>query len=74
MALFCLNKKVPPRYIWGVCPDCPVDDCPTEPRYLETAVKSLAKFNEESEQTHYFSVLNVTRGSMQVSQGSHDLL
>lgn len=61
----CNLQPVPPRYIWGVCPDCPVDDCPTEPRYLETAVKSLAKFNEESEQTHYFSVLNVTRGSMQ---------
>ncbi|XP_021250342.1 fetuin-B [Numida meleagris] len=61
----CVLQPVPPRYIWGVCPDCPVDDCPTEPRYLETAVKSLAKFNEESEQTHYFSVLNVTRASMQ---------
>ncbi|XP_015727428.1 fetuin-B [Coturnix japonica] len=61
----CNLQPVPPRYIWGVCPDCPVDDCPTEPKYLETAVKSLAKFNEESEQTHYFSVLNVTRASMQ---------
>ncbi|XP_072200948.1 fetuin-B [Excalfactoria chinensis] len=61
----CNLQPVPPRYIWGVCPDCPVDDCPTEPKYLEAAVKSLAKFNEESEQTHYFSVLNVTRASMQ---------
>ncbi|OXB82455.1 UNVERIFIED_CONTAM: hypothetical protein H355_000713 [Colinus virginianus] len=61
----CILQPVPPRYIWGVCPDCPVDDCPTEPKYLETAAKSLAKFNEESEQTHYFSVLNVTRASMQ---------
>ncbi|OWK58001.1 Fetuin-B, partial [Lonchura striata] len=43
----------------------PVDDSPTKPEYLEAAVRSLAKFNGESEQTHYFSVLNVTRASMQ---------
>ncbi|KAM7107003.1 LOW QUALITY PROTEIN: fetuin-B [Ciconia maguari] len=61
----CILQPVPPRYIHRVCPDCPVDDCPTEPRYLEAAVQSLAKFNEESQQTHYFSVLNVTRASMQ---------
>ncbi|KAF1489846.1 Fetuin-B, partial [Megadyptes antipodes antipodes] len=61
----CILQPVPPRYIWTVCPDCPVDDCPTEPKYLEAAVQSLAKFNAESEQTHYFSVLNVTRASMQ---------
>ncbi|NXJ43930.1 FETUB protein, partial [Ciconia maguari] len=61
----CILQPVPPRYIHRVCPDCPVDDCPTEPRYLEAAVQSLDKFNEESQQTHYFSVLNVTRASMQ---------
>uniref|UniRef100_A0A8B9D1K0 Fetuin B n=1 Tax=Anser cygnoides TaxID=8845 RepID=A0A8B9D1K0_ANSCY len=61
----CVLQPVPPRYIWAVCPDCPVDDCPTEPKYLEAAVQSLGKFNGESEQTHYFSVLNVTRASMQ---------
>ncbi|KAK4820119.1 hypothetical protein QYF61_020494 [Mycteria americana] len=61
----CILQPVPPRYIHKGCPDCPVDDCPTEPRYLEAAVQSLAKFNEESQQTHYFSVLNVTRASMQ---------
>ncbi|KFV12765.1 Fetuin-B, partial [Pterocles gutturalis] len=61
----CILQPVPPRYIWTVCPDCPVDDCPTEPKYLEAAVQSLAKFNEKSEQTRYFSVLNVTRASMQ---------
>ncbi|KAI1235955.1 Fetuin-B, partial [Lamprotornis superbus] len=43
----------------------PVDDSSTKPEYLETAARSLAKFNEESEETHYFSVLNVTRASMQ---------
>ncbi|NXC50432.1 FETUB protein, partial [Penelope pileata] len=61
----CVLQPVPPRYIWNRCPDCPVDSSPTEPKYLETAVQSLAKFNEMSEQTHYFSVLNVTRASMQ---------
>ncbi|KFQ37069.1 Fetuin-B, partial [Mesitornis unicolor] len=61
----CTLQPVPPRYISTICPDCPVDDCPTEPRYLETAAQCLAKFNEESEQTHYFAVLNVTRASMQ---------
>ncbi|NXH23852.1 FETUB protein, partial [Myiagra hebetior] len=61
----CTLQPVPRTYIWSICPDCPVDDSPTKPEYLETAVRSLAKFNAESEQTHYFSVLNVTRGSMQ---------
>ncbi|XP_009991344.1 PREDICTED: fetuin-B [Tauraco erythrolophus] len=61
----CILQPVPPRHIWSVCPDCPADDCPTEPKYLEAAVQSLAKFNGESEQTHYFSVLSVTRASMQ---------
>ncbi|NXI38547.1 FETUB protein, partial [Galbula dea] len=61
----CTLQPVPPRNIQKICPDCPVDHCPTKPRYLEAAVQSLAKFNEESTQTHYFSVLNVTRASMQ---------
>ncbi|XP_014727055.1 PREDICTED: fetuin-B [Sturnus vulgaris] len=61
----CTLQPVPRRYIWSVCPDCPVDDSPTKPEYSETAARSLAKFNEESEETHYFSVLNVTRASMQ---------
>ncbi|XP_010169568.1 fetuin-B [Antrostomus carolinensis] len=61
----CILQPVPPRHISTVCPDCPVDDSPTKPKYLETAVQTLAKFNEKSEQTHYFSVLNVTKASMQ---------
>ncbi|KGL84758.1 Fetuin-B, partial [Tinamus guttatus] len=61
----CVLQPVQRRYIRAMCPDCPVDDCPTEPKYLEVAAQSLAKFNEESEQTHYFSVLNVTKASMQ---------
>ncbi|NXG55995.1 FETUB protein, partial [Hemiprocne comata] len=61
----CTLQPVPPRYIWTICPDCPVDDCPSEPTYWKAAVQSLAKFNEESEQPHYFSILNVTRASMQ---------
>ncbi|NXP13747.1 FETUB protein, partial [Thinocorus orbignyianus] len=59
----CTLQQVSP--IWSICPDCPVDDCPTEPKYLEAAAQSLAKFNQESQQRRYFSVLNVTRASMQ---------
>ncbi|NXG26332.1 FETUB protein, partial [Grallaria varia] len=65
----CTLQPVPRRYIWSICPDCPVDDNPTNPEYLDTALQSLAKFNQESEQTHYFSVLNVTRASMQWVSG-----
>lgn len=61
----CTLQPVPGKYIWSICPDCPIDDSPTKPEYLEAAARSLAKFNEESEETHYFSVLNVTRASMQ---------
>ncbi|NXA05613.1 FETUB protein, partial [Sapayoa aenigma] len=61
----CTLQPVPPSYIGSICPDCPLDDNPTKLMYLDTAVQSLAKFNKESEQTHYFSVLNVTRASMQ---------
>ncbi|NWR50097.1 FETUB protein, partial [Regulus satrapa] len=61
----CTLQPAPRRYIWSVCPDCPADDSPTKPEYSEAAERCLAKFNGESEQTHYFSLLNVTRGSMQ---------
>ncbi|XP_032924103.1 fetuin-B [Catharus ustulatus] len=61
----CTLQPVPRRYISSICPDCPLDGSPTQPEYRAAAVRSLAKFNEESEETHYFSVLNVTRGSMQ---------
>ncbi|XP_063264258.1 fetuin-B [Prinia subflava] len=61
----CTLQPVPRRYISSACPDCPVDAPPDQPQYLEAAVALLAKFNAESEQTHYFSVLNVTRASMQ---------
>ncbi|XP_005484891.2 fetuin-B [Zonotrichia albicollis] len=61
----CTLQPVPGKYIWSICPDCPIDGSPTKPEYLEAAARSLAKFNAESEQTHYFSVLNVTRASMQ---------
>ncbi|NWI96175.1 FETUB protein, partial [Pitta sordida] len=61
----CTIQPVPRRYIGSVCPDCPLDDDPSRPVYLDAAGQSLAKFNEESEQTHYFSLLNVTRASMQ---------
>uniref|UniRef100_A0A8C8REX1 Fetuin B n=1 Tax=Pelusios castaneus TaxID=367368 RepID=A0A8C8REX1_9SAUR len=61
----CTLQPVPSSSFLRLCPDCPIRGCPTEPKYLEAAVVSLAKFNKESEQTHYFSVLNVTKASMQ---------
>ncbi|CAM5137963.1 unnamed protein product [Eretmochelys imbricata] len=61
----CTLQPVPSSSFLRICPDCPVPDCPTEPKYLETAAVSLAKFNKESEQAHHFSVLNVTKASMQ---------
>ncbi|NXO26128.1 FETUB protein, partial [Cisticola juncidis] len=61
----CTIQPVPRRYISSVCPDCPLDVAPDQPEYLEAAAACLAKFNAESEQTHYFSLLNVTRASMQ---------
>ncbi|KYO20501.1 fetuin-B precursor isoform B [Alligator mississippiensis] len=61
----CTLRPVPTRSILMLCPDCPIFGCPTEPKYLETAVVSLAKFNSESTEAHYFSVLNVTKASMQ---------
>ncbi|KAM8804871.1 LOW QUALITY PROTEIN: fetuin-B [Eudromia elegans] len=62
--------QFPCTCIWATCPDCPYD-CPTESKQLEVAAQSLAKFNEESEQTHYFSVLNVTKASMLVASPAH---
>uniref|UniRef100_A0A8C3S2A4 Fetuin B n=1 Tax=Chelydra serpentina TaxID=8475 RepID=A0A8C3S2A4_CHESE len=61
----CTLQPVPSSSFLRICPDCPVPGCPTEPKYLETAAVSLAKFNKESEQAHQFSVLNVTKASMQ---------
>ncbi|KFP86395.1 Fetuin-B, partial [Acanthisitta chloris] len=61
----CTLQPVPSRYIWSVCPDCPVNGNVSEPECIESALLCLAKFNEESEQTNYFSLLNVTRVSMQ---------
>ncbi|EMP27490.1 Alpha-2-HS-glycoprotein [Chelonia mydas] len=63
--VFVIFYKVPSSSFLRICPDCPVPGCPTEPKYLETAAVSLAKFNKESEQAHHFSVLNVTKASMQ---------
>ncbi|NXY90959.1 FETUB protein, partial [Alcedo cyanopectus] len=65
----CTLQTVSRRYIWTLCPDCPVDDPPNDPRYSAAAFQCLAKFNEESEQTNYFSVLEVTRAAMQWMNG-----
>nr|XP_006138536.1 fetuin-B isoform X1 [Pelodiscus sinensis]XP_006138537.1 fetuin-B isoform X2 [Pelodiscus sinensis] len=61
----CTLQPVPSSSIVRLCPDCPTPGCPTEPKYLEAAVVSLDKFNKESKEAHLFSVLNVTKASMQ---------
>ncbi|XP_074860538.1 fetuin-B [Carettochelys insculpta] len=61
----CTLQPVPSSSVLRICPDCPIPGCPTEPKYLETAVVSLDKFNKESDQVHFFSVLNVSKASMQ---------
>ncbi|XP_060098613.1 fetuin-B-like [Heteronotia binoei] len=61
----CVLRPPPASAIAKFCPDCPVPGDPTEPRFLEAATLSLAKFNAESNHTHYFNVHNVTRARSQ---------
>ncbi|KAL8188096.1 UNVERIFIED_CONTAM: hypothetical protein K2H54_061224 [Gekko kuhli] len=61
----CVLRHVPAAVIAKMCPDCPTPKDPTEPECLEAATQSLAKFNAESNHTHYFKVHNVTRASYQ---------
>nr|XP_056706339.1 fetuin-B-like [Euleptes europaea] len=61
----CILHPVPGSVIVRTCPDCPTPDDPTEPRFQEAATLSLAKFNEESNHTHYFNLYNVTRARSQ---------
>ncbi|XP_077204031.1 uncharacterized protein LOC143842761 [Paroedura picta] len=61
----CALRTIPPRVITQSCPDCPTPGDPTQPHYVEAAKKSLAKFNKESNHTHYFNVHDVTKAQMQ---------
>lgn len=49
-----------------LCPDCPTHGDPKDPKFLEAAKLTLAKFNAESNHTHYYAVLQVTKATSQV--------
>ncbi|XP_060098612.1 fetuin-B-like isoform X2 [Heteronotia binoei] len=61
----CILQPIPAAAFLRTCPDCPVPGNPTEPRYLEAAILSLAKFNAENNHIHYFKLRNVTRARSQ---------
>ncbi|KAG8525006.1 Fetuin-B, partial [Galemys pyrenaicus] len=53
-----------------MCPDCPSPSDLSNPKVLEAATESLAKFNRESPSKQY-SVVKVTRASSQVRLNAH---
>nr|XP_033815500.1 fetuin-B isoform X2 [Geotrypetes seraphini] len=61
----CAFLPVSREKVSKMCPDCPTASSPDAPIFLETATLTLEKFNQESNETHYFAILNVTKGSMQ---------
>uniref|UniRef100_A0A8C9UNZ6 Fetuin B n=1 Tax=Spermophilus dauricus TaxID=99837 RepID=A0A8C9UNZ6_SPEDA len=62
----CTLRPVSRRKIYNMCPDCPspVPIDLSDPRVLEAATESLAKYNNESTSKQY-SLVKVTRGSSQ---------
>ncbi|KAL8188095.1 UNVERIFIED_CONTAM: hypothetical protein K2H54_061217 [Gekko kuhli] len=70
----CTLRPLPASAITRFCPDCPVPGDPTWPKYLDAATLSLAKFNAESNHTHYFNVRNVTRARSQWVVGPSDFV
>jgi len=61
----CALRPLSGSTIGRACPDCPVPGKLSDANFKETAVESLAKFNAENNHVHYFTILNVTRGSSQ---------
>ncbi|XP_054838126.1 fetuin-B-like [Eublepharis macularius] len=61
----CALRPLPATEIVRICPDCPTPEDPTQPKIWEAATLTLAKFNKESNQTHYFNIRNVSRASSQ---------
>ncbi|XP_006084874.1 fetuin-B-like [Myotis lucifugus] len=60
----CTLRPVSRRKIWRMCPDCPSPINLSDPKVLETATETLAKFNEDSKSGQY-SLVKVTRASHQ---------
>lgn len=61
----CTVQQVPATVIVGTCPDCPTAESLDEPIIVETANLSLQQYNKESGLANYFTLLNLTRASMQ---------
>nr|KAF6379092.1 hypothetical protein mMyoMyo1_009936 [Myotis myotis] len=60
----CTLRPVSRRKIQRMCPDCPSPANLSDPKVLETATETLAKFNENSKSGQY-SLVKVTRASSQ---------
>ncbi|XP_076724810.2 fetuin-B isoform X2 [Callospermophilus lateralis] len=62
----CTLRPVSRRKVYNMCPDCPspVPIDLSDPRVLEAATESLAKYNNESTSKQY-SLVKITRGSSQ---------
>ncbi|XP_008580954.1 PREDICTED: fetuin-B-like [Galeopterus variegatus] len=63
-AFNCTLRPVSRRKIHRMCPDCPSPTDLSDPRVLEAATESLAKFNNEGTSKQY-SLIKVTRASSQ---------
>uniref|UniRef100_A0A8C8TIA9 Fetuin beta n=1 Tax=Peromyscus maniculatus bairdii TaxID=230844 RepID=A0A8C8TIA9_PERMB len=64
LAYNCTLRPVSQRKIHFMCPDCPGPVDLSDPRVLEAATESLAKFNSESPSKQY-SLVKVTRATSQ---------
>ncbi|KAM5291909.1 fetuin-B [Ctenodactylus gundi] len=64
----CTLRPVSPRKIHMLCPDCPTAVALSDPRVLEAAAESLAKYNRERALKQY-SLVKVTRASSQWMSG-----
>ncbi|XP_062932682.1 fetuin-B isoform X2 [Cynocephalus volans] len=63
-AFNCTLRPVSRRKIHRMCPDCPSPTDLSDPRVLEAATESLAKFNNEGTSKQY-SLVKITRASSQ---------
>lgn len=63
--LLSLASTVSRSKIQNMCPDCPIPANFSDPKVLETATETLARFNSDSELGQY-SLVKVTKASSQV--------
>ncbi|XP_011380247.1 fetuin-B isoform X1 [Pteropus vampyrus] len=60
----CILRPVSRRKVHRMCPDCPSPDDLSDPRVLEAATESLAKYNNENTLKQY-ALFKVTKASSQ---------